>query len=321
MSVATLLALALATAPVAPVARSTAGVESSGAQVGPRVVVAPIELVGEFPSGAREQLSTHLQSGLVRSRVARLTDADAPLQCQTLQCLLDRARDQGATHLVRAEISVVDKIYDVRITAYDSRASEIHIDVQETCEVCGLAEVAELVERQAATLGDRLADWAPTPGVLSVESQPRGAAIALDGDAAGYAPLRLELEPGPHRLRATLPGHAPTERRVVAKEGVHETWSFTMQPLPRYPEDGRRNVRRAGWAVLGIGTAAFVPGVVLLAVDGRGYRLRCGGSDRDAEGDCRYRNDTLVYGAVLTACGAALLATGIGLLVASRRRR
>ena len=73
--------------------------------------------------------------------------------------------------------------------------------------------------------------------------------------------------------------------------------------------------------MLGIGTAALVPGIVLLAVDGSGYRLRCDGSDRDAEGDCRYRNDTLVYGAVLTACGAALLATGIGLLVASRRRR
>jgi hypothetical protein len=320
MSTATLLALALATAPIAPAARLAPSVDSTTpADAGPRVVVAPLELVGEFPSGARDQLWTRLQSGLDRSQVTRV--ADAPRQCETLPCLLEAARQQGATHLVRAEISVADKIYDVRITAYDARASEIHIGVHETCEVCGLAEVAELVQRQAATLGDRLADWAPTPGVLSVESQPRGAAIALDGDAAGYAPLRLELEPGPHRLEATLPGHAPAERRVVAKEGVHETWSFTMQPLPRYPEDRRRKIRGAGWAVLGIGTAAFVPGVVLIGVDGRGYRLRCGGSDRDAEGDCRYRNDTLVYGAVLTACGAALLATGIGLLVASRRRR
>ncbi len=300
---------------------ATVTTEAPGTDAPPsaRVLVAPLVVAGDASGSTRERIEPRVRAGLQRSRVGLLPDEAAG--CDVLDCFIDRARERGATHLVRAEIRVDDKIYDVRITAHDVRSGDERIEVHETCEVCGLAEVAELVDRQAAALGDRLVAWAPTPGVLAIRSDPAGASIALDGEPAGRSPLRLELEPGPHRVHASLPGHTSAERRVVARAGVHETWSVTLKPLPRAADDRRAPMRHAGWALLGIGTAAIVPGVVFLALDGRGYRSRCGTADRDAEGDCRFRWNTTVHGAALTAGGVALLATGVAMLVAARRRR
>lgn len=53
----------------------------------------------------------------------------------------------------------------------------------------------------------------PDPGQngveLTVKSVPDGASITIDGVAAGTAPVKVKLRPGPHRMRATLTGYYP----------------------------------------------------------------------------------------------------------------
>jgi hypothetical protein len=276
------------------------------------VVDGAVEEVG------RTEIAAQLRAGLGQSAVEVLAPDPRMAECTAPACVDELARASDATHVVQADVVVDDKVYDVRIVARDAHTNTIAAEVKETCEVCGVTEVADLVRRQSAALGERLASLAPTPAVLSVQSDPHGAAITLDDAAVGRAPLRLELGAGAHRLRATKQGYAPIEHRMVAVEGVHETWSFAMRPSA--PPRKQMRMRAAGWALLGIGSAVVVPGVVFLALDDRPFRSRCNGGNVDSQGDCRFLYGSVVHGAVLTAVGLALVATGVGLVVAARRK-
>jgi hypothetical protein len=57
---------------------------------------------------------------------------------------------------------------------------------------------------------------------LSLESQPSGAVVQLDGRTIGETPLvRTTVEPGRHRIRLTRSGHEPLEFQVTMAEGEH----------------------------------------------------------------------------------------------------
>lgn len=60
-------------------------------------------------------------------------------------------------------------------------------------------------------------------GVLVVSSNPR-ALVWVDGERVGYTPIQaLELEPGTHRIKATVPGRPPKYQSVrVDPGGAHQ---------------------------------------------------------------------------------------------------
>lgn len=50
---------------------------------------------------------------------------------------------------------------------------------------------------------------------LTVRTDPPGALVTIDGAPAGAAPVTVRLNPGPHRVRASMSGYYPTpETRV-----------------------------------------------------------------------------------------------------------
>jgi hypothetical protein len=54
---------------------------------------------------------------------------------------------------------------------------------------------------------------------LEVDSRPRGASVALNGDHVGKTPLELELDRGAEAtVRFSLPGYRTEERRLVAED-------------------------------------------------------------------------------------------------------
>jgi hypothetical protein len=301
-----------------PTTGPTVRVRSQGPPPRAKLALSPIVFTGAVEDVARRDMEAQLRAGLAQAAVDVVDPHAGKAPCAYDECAIERAQAVKATHVVATTITVDDKVYEVRIVASDARTQEAAAEVRETCEVCGATEVAELVRRQSAALAERVGALAPTPARVDVASEPKGAHISVDDQAVGRSPLRLELDAGPHRLRAKLDGYRDIEHRMVAVGGVFEMWSFRMQEAA---QPKRRNrMRAAGWALVGIGSAAVVPGVVFLALDERPYRGRCSGDDVDADGDCRKLYDGVVYGSVLTAVGLALVAGGIGLVVAARRR-
>ena len=71
---------------------------------------------------------------------------------------------------------------------------------------------------------------APTAGPNAVEivvrSAPPGATILVDGSAVGASPATVKLNPGPHRLRASMSGYYPapeTKIQVGAEQPKEHT--------------------------------------------------------------------------------------------------
>ena len=81
-----------------------------------------------------------------------------------------------------------------------------------------------------ALLGCEAAPAPPVVGPNAIEivvrSEPGGATILVDGAAVGPAPATVKLNPGPHRLRASMSGYYPaaeTKIQVGASEPKEHT--------------------------------------------------------------------------------------------------
>jgi hypothetical protein len=72
------------------------------------------------------------------------------------------------------------------------------------------------------------------PGVdrrtpITITTTPPGATVLVDGAAVGSSPVVVPLNPGPHRLRATMSGYYPAqEQRFVVERGVAATHSVAL---------------------------------------------------------------------------------------------
>ncbi len=153
-----------------------------------------------------------------------------------------------------------------------------------------------------------------------MNSTPPGAALAVDGTAQGYTPLTVEVPPGNHRLRLSLPGHATVEREVLTSAERATTVDVALAavavaapaPVAAKPSKGRTFT----WVTLA--AAAVTAGVGAgfgIAADGDANALRGSLHTQPGEAESLYqgaqskaRTANVLYGAagVLGAAGATL---------------
>lgn len=74
---------------------------------------------------------------------------------------------------------------------------------------------------------------APTAGAhaiaIVVRSEPAGATILIDGAAVGVSPATVKLNPGPHRLRASMTGYYPApETKIQVGAGEPKEHTLTL---------------------------------------------------------------------------------------------
>lgn len=281
------------------------------------VVVLPVRVEGELPDARRVELRTALEAGLRRGGFGLVPPPEASTPCQTIPCQAQVARGVGAEYAVSMRVVVERRDYaitiDVVAAADDARVAQS----AERCEVCGFTEVAQVVDSQAAAIVARLDALALEPPVLVFESVPAGAVIRVDDQVVGQAPFERVVEPGLRRVQADQDGYVSEQRSVEAVAGVRATVRFELEPVPR-PER-RKRLRALGWAALGIGVAGVATGIPLIVIDGRENQASCSGDNVDPLGNCKYLYATREAGIAVTVVGGALLAAGIGIVVATRR--
>lgn len=164
------------------------------------------------------------------------------------------------------------------------------------------------VRRHGSTLRAALSQVRAQLGSLQLEGSPEGAAVQVDGVAAGGLPATtLRVRAGTVVVRVEAPGHHPIERRVSVEAGAHVREAFRLVPIapeappapppavappvvappvvavaPPPPPVFVRTRPRAGLAVLGVGVASLATGVtlaVLSAADVEALRARCAAED------------------------------------------
>ena len=315
---ATFTAVALATA---------LSMTPTSAAAEPRAGVLPLDVDGELPPQGTKTLTAEVEAGLqsAGATVVPSTELASTLggkpkaaskkleACRDSACLKDLAAKATATHLVRPAVRMDGSDYVISLELVDGATGEVVHQASQTCELCGLTEAQEMTRSLAASLQDRLESM----GKVTVDSTPPGAEVLVDGEPAGTTPVELRLAAGEHAIVLRLAGHADEERKVVVEVGstapVTAELTELEQAAPVEAPSPPRSapLRPLGWASIGVGIAALGSGIALLVLDERPVTYtRCEGIDVDAEGDCRFRHDTLAGGVVMTIVGVVGITAG-----------
>ena len=332
---AVMLAMSWASQPIV-VAAASAPLPSSAAPSEPtanaagqgtlRTVVAvmPLQVAGEMSPADRALLTDELLEGLRRGKFQVvpaeevLTQSPDASNCRRPKCFVGVAKATGASHLVRAKVTVQDRDYEVAVELLDGATGEVIVSGREGCEICGLADTGNLMTSAAATLRTKLDALSKGPPTLRINSQPRDAIVTIDGDIVGTTPVERPTSAGKHLVRVSKEGYIAIEREVTFVEGGREALDFELEKLP-----SRLPSRPWGWASLSVGMAALGGGVALVAVHDLPYEVGDGcdmPDNRDAAGECRWLWNTKWYGAAAAIAGAALVTLGVAILVNTARK-
>jgi hypothetical protein len=291
---------------------------SRPALAAPRVVVLRVEFepAGKVPAATRTFLSERLVQGLADAGfgvaagdVLREQHLPAPESCKTEDCYRLIAGRLSLDYLVLAQITVREKNYDLKLQLVggtDGRPAGD--DAIERCDLCGIQEVGEKLDKLAQSLLTAALESrkAAAPARITVQSEPSGASVTIDGRAAGEAPLSLDLPPGSHELALTAGGYNPVRRKITVDAGVRGLVSIGLLPTSSAPAVSQmpgRYLLMIGWAALAVGTAAAGAGYGILTQDAQ--RVEC--PRMEDIPPCR-KNTRLAAGSLLGAGGATMLA-------------
>jgi hypothetical protein len=287
-----------------------------------RVAVLDVAIEGDAEPELRTQLAKSVEGGLAGAGydvvaygevAARLRGTPALVGCTSTACLGRIGALVGAKRFVRARVEAAGAAYTVVLELLGADvAGGVVQRLERSCPVCTLREVAAVTGYAVGELvGARPAP--PRAVKVTIDSQPPGASVSCDGNLLGVAPVDVEVEPGTHVYRATLPGHRPEERAAIAAEApVHLVLQLEPEVVPVAPEPAEGSRFGAWkWAAAGGAVAALAGGIVLVALDGRG-------TECDPGATCRSLYSTQGAGIGLLAVGAALGAGAAWMFVTDR---
>jgi hypothetical protein len=279
------------------------------------VALLPPTFDGQLEEHWRSEIETGIGRGFSQGDFA-LVSADA-LAAQAGTCADPTCRGKVAATsssdlVVFSGVAVEEKDFKLSMEVFDGSDGALIASVEDTCGLCGQAEVAEMAEDLASTLRSKLDALAKAPPVIMVTSDPAGAKVSIDGEAVGTTPVELEIPEGKHVVKIERAGFVTQERTITTVSGVRDRVAIE---LFEEKKDWRRPAWIAGWVALGTGVAGIAAGATLMAIHQKPFRRDC---QADADGDCRHLYDTQLGGILGLAVGGVATVTGIALIAASR---
>jgi hypothetical protein len=247
--------------------------------------------------------------------------------CAELSCYFDEATAGDIPLVLLSRVEVEERSYRVSIELYEAMSRRILATSSERCDLCGLAEVEDLVATRTLAIRDKIADYSMRSATLSITSDPSGAAISIDSESVGSTPIQTMVVPGVHTLRARFPSGVELVREVKSVRGVREIQHFADVSSSAIDSHARERLRSPaitlqgwGWLATTGGALSVATGAILLGMNGRPYRSDCSGNNVDINGTCRFRYNTGTAAGLTLGIGGALLTTGVVLLLTHRHR-
>ena len=235
--------------------------------------------------------------------------------CTEGACVREAMSGTSADALVLLSVEQQDNVYRFTLDARDAATGERITTVEDVCEICGLDEVAEMVELRAAALGSRLER--PEETEIQVSSDPPGATVYVDGQEVGATPLSLTLPVGPHAVKVEKRGFLDDGRAIEVRAGMEDNVRFNLVAAPVESKVATRWFV-AGGVSLGLGITGLAVGVPLLMMHRKPFEADC---RPDPQGNCSHLYDTMGAGASLTTAGAIGVGAGVAMLLIGRKHK
>lgn len=214
---------------------------------------------------------------------------------------------------IRVDVRERERDYTMTIAIVDAQGN-VAKTRDADCTVCTPTEAATVAANATRELMAAGSDRAR----LHVDSRPSGAEVWLDGMKVGTTPADLTTEPGPHTVEVRLAGHYNKAREIELQAGDEES---VRLELSRDRGGQHKSMKIAGWTLIGVGVAALVGGITLMAIDENPIKSDCSGSHVDAFGNCEFRWNTMAGGATLLVGGLAAAGAGTALVVIGSSKR
>lgn len=296
------------------------------------MMVSEILLAGALLAGPPEVLVRATENRAPAETVSTLSesairglssaDVDAALgepwdgSCAEDACMREAMSSTSAAVVVVLSVEQQDNVYRFELDARNARTGQRLASAEDSCEICGLEEVAELVELRAAALASRLDP--PKGGTVRILSEPPGAAVYVDDRNVGVTPMDVPLESGTHTVRVEKRGFIEEGQSIEVEAGVESDVRFRLMPEATELDKSARRWFIAGGVSLGLGVAGLAAGIPLILMDTQPYEADC---RADAEGNCAQLFDTMGPGASLTTVGVIGVGAGTAMLLIGRKRR
>ena len=194
----------------ATAAGATKAAITSNADDAMRVAIVPPIVEGELAASDRDALVGAVERGLGSDSYELLsTPAGARIDdkpCKTQVCRQALAQKLDATHLVELHVKAASREYEVELRAYGADDSEPFATAAGACNICGLAELEQMVASKADALRQRLTNRELAPALVAVSSVPSGGTVRIDGVDVGVTPYSGEVQPGPHTIEVVRDG-------------------------------------------------------------------------------------------------------------------
>jgi hypothetical protein len=299
------------------------------AHAAPRVAVMPMEFEGRVPEVSRVSLNERLVQGLAAAGFEvsagdvlenALPRGTTPDLCHAAPCYKVLAGKLALEFLVVSQLKIKERNYELKLRLVGGRDGKLIAEARDACELCGLQEVGEKLDKLASSLMSH-AGGRNDPARLMVQSQPPGATVTIDGRDAGETPVSVELTAGAHEVTFAARGYAGSHKKVTLDAGVRGLVSVDLLPLPAAPGiiKARGAARELGVITMGLGLAAAATGVAVLLVADHKPTL-CAGQkllplpDDKLSAHC-FQNARLPAGILIGAGGSALITGGLILFV------
>jgi hypothetical protein len=286
----------------------------------PRVAVLPVEFEGRVPEMSKVGLSQRLVEGMAQagfevSTGAALKNVLPRETCADAACYKQVAANLALDYLAVAHIRIREKSYVLRLQLVRGSTGEPAApEEKETCELCGIQEVGEKLDRLARSLMAKVGAGRVGAARLTVHSDPPGASVVVDGRTAGETPLSFEVGAGAHEVALSAPGHASAQKKITLEPGVRGLVSVSLLPITSNPDGLIKAVgvrRNLGLATMAVGAASIGAGALVLALADR-QRVAC---PQEADGRNCYRNAKLPAGMLIGGGAVAMTAGGLILFV------
>ena len=211
---------------------STAGAQSNAGQA--RVALfQPAALTRDTSlEGVLAAMADSVELSLVvmqRYDVRRLPSADPQKDLPRVRAYCDANRMDQA--ILGSGAARTGGGFDFRLLVYDRKTDSITVDRHGSSH--GVLDIFDTTDSLTASLLEGLSGSHLLFGSLTVNTDPPGAVVSVNGKEAGAGPLSLRgLPVGMVRLTARFPDYADSEGSATIADGETAAASLKLAPLP-----------------------------------------------------------------------------------------
>jgi TolB-like protein len=186
--------------------------------------------------------------------------------CSSDSCMVEVGQLLGVSHIVAGTLGKLDRLYTLDIRMVEVSSGKIvyseSVDCQGSIEnviTVSIPLVAQKVSRHiTGSPADTVTAQAPqvplppSPryGGLTIQSNPPGAGVLLNGSASGATPFRTErLEPGRYLLRLDMPTYKFVDDSIAVTAGQVEKREYSLEHTVSWRDSvaaARRDSLRTG---------------------------------------------------------------------------